>query len=445
MKKILLLVCASILMSTAFSQTTSYKKQPSLGIHFIFNDFKTPQLIKANSLSSVINNKQFSKLKEMDPGFMITYGQGITDHVDFVASFGGSFVKYPLKNRPAETTERFLAELDANVNVKLLNDSYVVNPYLTAGAGVSYYKVHYGAYIPVGAGFQVRLSENDFIKLQAQYRIGITELASNHLNFSLGFTTAIIDAKPAPAPKVIPPPDVDTDGDGILDSRDQCPTVAGVAKYNGCPVPDTDNDGLKDDVDQCPTVPGLAKYNGCPIPDTDGDKINDEEDKCPTVAGVQRYQGCPVPDTDGDGVNDDNDKCPNEAGPASNGGCPEKVAPPVEEVKKVQEAAKRIYFETGSAKLKATSTPALNSVVAIMKKNSDATITIEGHTDNVGTKALNQKLSEDRAASVQKALVSRGIDASRIKSVGYGFDQPIAPNTTAAGRAKNRRVVMTLE
>jgi outer membrane protein OmpA-like peptidoglycan-associated protein len=61
-------------------------------------------------------------------------------------------------------------------------------------------------------------------------------------------------------------------------------------------VPDTDNDGFKDDVDNCITVPGIAKYNGCPIPDTDGDGINDEEDKCPTVAGIRELFGCPRPD-----------------------------------------------------------------------------------------------------------------------------------------------------
>jgi outer membrane protein OmpA-like peptidoglycan-associated protein len=58
------------------------------------------------------------------------------------------------------------------------------------------------------------------------------------------------------------------------------------------------------------------------VPDTDGDGINDDNDKCPTVAGVARYDGCPVPDTDGDGVNDENDKCPTVAGPADNDGCP---------------------------------------------------------------------------------------------------------------------------
>jgi outer membrane protein OmpA-like peptidoglycan-associated protein len=67
-------------------------------------------------------------------------------------------------------------------------------------------------------------------------------------------------------------------------------------------VPDTDNDGIKDDVDKCPTVAGIAKYQGCPIPDTDGDGIDDEKDKCPTVPGIPELLGCPRPDLKGENV-----------------------------------------------------------------------------------------------------------------------------------------------
>src|SRR6185503_6661878 len=73
-------------------------------------------------------------------------------------------------------------------------------------------------------------------------------------------------------------------------------------------VLDSDGDGINDDVDKCPTVFGLAKYDGCPIPDSDGDGIDDEKDKCPTVAGLAKYDGCPAPDRDNDGINDDEDK-----------------------------------------------------------------------------------------------------------------------------------------
>lgn len=246
--------------------------------------------------------------------------------------------------------------------------------------------------------------------------------------------------KPAPKVVVVPPP-VDTDNDGIIDELDKCPTVPGLAKYDGCPIPDTDKDGINDEEDKCPTVPGVAKYQGCPIPDTDKDGINDEEDKCPTVPGLARYQGCPIPDSDNDGVNDEEDRCPYLAGTVANHGCPEIQ----EEVrKKVSVAADRILFATGSAKLAASSNKGLNEVAKILQDNPDMKLAIDGHTDNTGTAEKNQVLSENRAAAVKAYFISKGIDESRITSAGHGQDSPIADNKTAAGRQKNRRVELTL-
>ncbi|UAY52909.1 DUF5723 family protein [Ferruginibacter albus] len=233
----------------------------------------------------------------------------------------------------------------------------------------------------------------------------------------------------------------DSDSDGINDEQDKCPTVVGLEKYNGCPIPDTDGDGINDEADKCPNVAGIAKYNGCPIPDTDNDGVNDEEDKCPTVAGVAKYNGCPIPDTDKDGVNDEEDKCPTLAGTAANHGCPEIK----EAVKKrIDVAASRIYFATGSAKLLATSNAGLNIVAAALKADPNLKIDINGHTDNVGKPEKNQLLSEARAKAVYDYLVKKGVDANRLTSKGFGDTQPIADNKTAAGRTKNRRVELQL-
>ena len=243
----------------------------------------------------------------------------------------------------------------------------------------------------------------------------------------------MIDTRVAPIP--------DTDNDGINDEVDKCPSVAGLAKYQGCPIPDTDGDGVNDEVDKCPSVAGLAKYQGCPIPDTDGDGVNDEEDKCPSVAGLAKYQGCPIPDTDKDGVNDEEDKCPNEAGPASNSGCP---VIDVVIVEKVNKAAQNIFFSIGSSKLLAKSFKSLKDVVQIMQENPTYRIDVDGHTSNTGGTELNKKLSESRAKSVRQYLIDNGVDESKIIATGYGEERPIADNKTAAGRAKNRRVEMHL-
>ncbi len=457
MKKTLMSFLILVLAVSSFAQEGySKKKSPTLSVNFILNDFQTASKLRASSLPSLLNNKDVARIKDMIPGFGITYYEGLSDHFDFMSSLQGSFIKYPFRSGRGIGKEWFHTQLDANVNMKLVTDDHFCVPYLTAGVGIfSHGGTYFGAYIPVGSGLQFNLGNQEtFLFTQFQYRIAVTDNAAYHFNYSLGIGAPLNPKKEEikmvslpPKPIIIPPPaalaEKDTDGDGILDSKDKCPTVKGVAKYDGCPVPDTDKDGINDDNDKCPTVAGLAKYNGCPIPDTDGDKVNDEEDKCPTVAGLARYNGCPIPDTDGDGVNDEVDKCPTVAGPSSNNGCPlPKVS--VEEKQKVEVAAKNIYFATGSATLLAKSFKSLNEVVAIMKANNDAKLVIEGHTDNVGKDAYNKTLSQKRANAVLNYLVKKGADKTRITAIGFGEEQPVEDNKTAAGRAKNRRVELKL-
>jgi outer membrane protein OmpA-like peptidoglycan-associated protein len=222
----------------------------------------------------------------------------------------------------------------------------------------------------------------------------------------------------------------DTDSDGINDEEDKCPTVAGLAKYQGCPIPDKDKDGINDEEDKCPDVPGLPKYQGCPIPDTDKDGVNDEEDKCPQVPGLAKYQGCPIPDTDGDGINDEEDKCPTIAGTAENGGCPA-----------INIKTSNVQFVSGSSTLTSGAKNELNKLAKIMNEDyPEIKMNIAGHTDNTGKPEKNQALSTARAESVKNYLVSKGVSESRLTATGFGQDQPIADNTTTAGKAKNRRV-----
>jgi outer membrane protein OmpA-like peptidoglycan-associated protein len=278
--------------------------------------------------------------------------------------------------------------------------------------------------------------------VNSQYRVPVTGTNNYHLFNSIGVAGNIGKKKlPPPPPPVMVEVPKDSDGDGIFDKDDACPSVAGTAKYNGCPVPDTDGDGINDDNDQCKDKPGTAKYNGCPVPDSDGDGLNDEEDKCPNQAGTAKYNGCPIPDGDGDGINDEEDKCPNVAGIRENQGCPEIKQ---EIIDKINYAAKNIFFATGSAKLLPKSFKPLNEVAKIMGENADLKLNIEGHTDNTGKADKNQALSQSRAEAVVAYLKSKGIDESRLTGAGYGQDQPVEDNKTPAGRAKNRRVEMKI-
>ncbi len=229
----------------------------------------------------------------------------------------------------------------------------------------------------------------------------------------------------------------DTDGDKIIDRDDLCPDVAGLAEFNGCP--DTDGDGIADKDDACPDVAGLKSMNGCP--DTDGDGVTDKSDKCPTVKGPSENGGCPWPDTDGDGVLDKDDRCPDVKGTAANNGCPEITE---EQIKKLNAYAKTILFNSGKSTFKQETFPVLQAITEILKEFPGSRFMIEGHTDSDGSNALNQTLSENRAAAVRNYLIENGIAADRLQSAGYGETKPIDTNKTAKGKANNRRVEVKL-
>jgi len=99
-----------------------------------------------------------------------------------------------------------------------------------------------------------------------------------------------------------------------------------------------------------------------------------------------------------------------------------------------------ILFETGRANLTANLQTNLARIAGILMVYKEPNIMVEGHTDNVGSRELNQKLSEDRATNVMNFLVENGVEAGRLNAVGSAFDKPIADNATPEGRAKNRRV-----
>jgi len=451
MKKLLfsLIVIGMAVSATAQTTPISYKKRPSIGFHFQLQDVTTPGLIGAGSASSVITNNQWAKIKDLDPGASFQYVEGLNEYIDLQVSIGGSFVRYPFRAKSGITVpsaKRLLLETDVAINVKMLKDNYLIVPYFTIGAGASMYGgTYFATYAPIGLGLQIKLGDENFLTTSFVHRTAMSNLASNHLTYNIGVVSPLKD-RPVPV-KVTPPPpppapEKDSDNDGLVDSKDKCPTVPGVAKYDGCPVPDTDGDGVNDENDKCPTVKGLAKYQGCPIPDTDKDGINDEEDKCPTVSGVARYQGCPVPDTDNDGVNDEEDKCPTLAGLKENNGCP---AIKQEVAKAVTDGAKKILFATGSAKLMSSSFKGLNKVAKALNEDANLKLTVEGHCDNTGTDVINDPLSENRAKSVQTYLTTKGkVDAAKIMVVGYGSKQPIADNKTVKGRNANRRVELKL-
>lgn len=98
-----------------------------------------------------------------------------------------------------------------------------------------------------------------------------------------------------------------------------------------------------------------------------------------------------------------------------------------------------LNFETNKAVIQSASLPMLNNLVEIMKRKQTMRIEIDGHTDSDGDDQANLVLSEQRAQAVKAYLIQQGISATRIQTKGYGETKPVAPNTTALGKAQNRR------
>ena len=148
--------------------------------------------------------------------------------------------------------------------------------------------------------------------------------------------------------------------------------------------------------------------------------------------GCQRFK-----DSDGDGVDDTKDKCPNTPHDTrvDAAGCPILFTP-----ERTPVILRGVIFETGKSALKPESFTVLDIVAQSLQANPDIRIEIAGYTDNTGSAPLNVRLSQARAASVRAYLARKGVSPERMVAKGYGASGFIAPNTTAPGRAQNRRV-----
>ena len=401
MKKVLAALLALFLVGPGVYAQDDEIRPAAIGVSFILNDYVTAQRIRSSSLSNVLNNNQWAKVKEMAPGLALSYFKGLRKKLDLAGTLAGSYVSYTIPNHTPSSSDKFLLEGDASLNFKMVSEKYWVQPYLLAGVGAQMYGgTYFGAFIPTGVGLKVNLFDDAHFFITSQYRIPVTKGSVEYHFFNQFGIAGRIGQKKEPVVKALPPLPVDTDNDGIIDRLDKCPSVPGLTKYDGCPVPDTDKDGINDEEDKCPTEPGPASNQGCPFKDTDDDGIVDDQDKCPTVAGVKENDGCPaIPGFD----------------------------------------AKNVQFVSGKATLSKNAAVNLDEMAAYLLKYPELKLVINGHTDNVGSAAVNQRLSERRAAAAKNYLVKKGVGADRITTAGYGMTQPIVDNNTASNRALNRR------
>ncbi len=243
----------------------------------------------------------------------------------------------------------------------------------------------------------------------------VTEIAAYHdfgesyNDYSVKLGLAIPFGKSTPsAPK-------DSDNDGVVDSKDQCPmTPAGVrVDATGCSI-DNDNDGVLNSVDKCPKTPAGTKVDatGCAIKDSDNDGVVDSKDMCPdTPAGVKvDAKGCTVFDEE------------------------------------TVEITLRVLFDNESAVVKMPKDPEISEFAEFMKQYPSTTAVIEGHTSAPGTEAYNMDLSKRRAANFKEVMVDMyGIDSARLDTVGYGETQLLDEGNNAEAHRINRRISVTVK
>ncbi len=314
--------------------------------------------------------------------------------------------------------------------------------------------------IPVGMGISYYFSPNVSFDMQTVYHFAALNYADNFSKPSDGdddFMTSNMGLS-----VYFGNENGDRDGDGIPDVVDICPDdpedIDGFDDDDGCPDLDNDEDGISDAVDDCPNEPedmdGFQDADGCPDTDNDADGLPDFRDRCPgtdvtLVGGINTKEdmdgykdsdGCPDLDNDGDGIPDESDLCPNA--PETFNGYEDADGCPDEKLGILQKplVLNSVYFRFDRADLDPNSREILDQVAEAFAGNPNVRIVIRGYTDTIGTWEYNIWLSKRRAENVKRYLVRKGIDASRISTIGRGPQNPVASNMTAEGRAQNRRI-----
>ena len=308
-------------------------------------------------------------------------------------------------------------------------DSDVWNPYAYGGVGALYFNIDkppsdpyfnatenngWATMFPVGGGFEIGLSNEIILDISGGYTFTLTDNLNGYNNkvrnedfgydgyFNLGLGLTYVHGSGKS----------DKDVDGLTKRIE---TALGTDPNN----PDTDGDGLKDGEE-------VRTYKTDPLnTDTDDDTLTDGEE-------VNQYKTDPLNiDTDG-GTVDDFTEVNRGTDPLDPEDDVIKIDVPI--------VLEGITFATGKSDIIPESARVLEGALKTMTTFPEIIVEVSGHTDDVGSSASNQKLSQRRADSVREWLILRGVDPNRIFAKGYGEENPIIPNTLKENRRRNRRI-----
>ncbi|TFF37805.1 OmpA family protein [Mucilaginibacter psychrotolerans] len=381
-------------------------------------DFKTPQ--ETWGYGGYIK-------KQILPGFGI--------QADFLAGTVKGFRANSLASPSvAQDNSSFKSRIDwsaavsANftvANLSLNQKRNFLSPYLTAGAGY----MSSGANVTgVPTGASTNYHKNWFVPVGAGFKLGLSRV----INIDLGYTVSFMKSR---------------DFDGVIGSMNDRFSYA----HAGIEI--ALGKKKSSQLQNYSAIAAIREESAAESMVLRNRLATAEQNR---LLDQQKYDrdarqlAVDLADDDRDGVANKFDKCPGTPPNTivDGAGCPLKVPAPkviITEAdrKVVGEAIRNLEFDLGKSTIKERSYATLNRVAGLLVEKNFS-LKLAGHTDNTGSMALNLSLSKDRAEAVKSYLVAQGANASTIEATGYGPNQPIATNKTAAGRQQNRRVEFSL-
>jgi OOP family OmpA-OmpF porin len=400
-----------------------------------------------------LNDDPYRAIDEGFAGAQFNGGRNMTEHLSLEGILGYSSLSSQGCNNPSDCYPD-QDHLDFGVNLlAYYNRDSVITPYVLVGVGYLSVDVdedpiytrdsgESAASASLGLGLKWRMGQSNY-SIRAEHRAR-TAFDDNNLTDQLTTIGLQYDFGGRRRDSGIPESNKDTDGDGVLDMWDACDsTPPGVdVTSRGCELKnidrDSDGDHVNDNLDECPNsaVGAPVDRRGCSL-DSDMDGVTTDKDRCPaTRAGAEvNIYGCEN-DDDRDGVPNHRDSCPDSRTGVRIDvrGC---------EIKDII-SLPGVNFETGFDILLPGNEYILEEAAATLNQYPELHIEVAGHSDDVGDAAANAGLSERRARTVRNLLIQYGVAEERLTFKGYGESQPIADNSTAEGRATNRRVELRL-